>query len=101
MTTVVPVIAFGQHDGTVPAVIQTYTSEGISLGALQRVQQSNNTCTNLQYAVRPTSLRDINIWNEANLTLYADEPCLKFNFGVPSQSFCSISSLSTWVLLVN
>ena len=61
---VVPVVAFGQYDGTVPAVIHTYISENITLGSLQSTQQSNNMCTNFQYRVRST--RDINIWNEAN-----------------------------------
>ena len=72
-TIVVPVVAFGQYDGTVPAVIHTYISEDFTLGSLQSTQQSNNTCTDLQYTVRST--RDINIWSEATLALYADEPC--------------------------
>ena len=73
MTFAVPVVAFGQYDGTVPAVINTYLYEGITLGALQSTQRSHNTCTNLQYTVRST--RDILIWNKATLTLFADEPC--------------------------
>ena len=71
-TIVVPLVALGQYDGTVPAVIQTYPSEGIALDDLQHTQQSNNTCTNLQYTA---SIIDINTWSEATLTLYADEPC--------------------------
>ena len=54
-------------------MIQTYTSEGITLDDLQTTQQTNNTCTNIQYTVRTTS--DIDMSNEATLTLYADEPC--------------------------
>ena len=73
VTIVVPVVAFGQYDGPVPAVIQTYISDGITLGTLQSTQQSDNTCTDLQYTVR--SARDINFWSKATLTMYADEPC--------------------------
>ena len=74
----IPVAALGRYDGIVPAVIQTYTSEGITLDALQRTQQSNNTCmhTNLQYTVRSTR----GTWNEATLTLYADGPCSTLGF---------------------
>ena len=68
----VPVVAFGQLNGIVPAVINAYISDGIALDALQRIQQSNNTCMNLQYTA---SIIDINTWSEATLTLYADEPC--------------------------
>ena len=83
VTIVVPVVAFGHYNGTVPAVIQTYISNGITLGALQHTQQSNNTCTNLQYTVRST--RDITIRSEESLTLYADEPCS--TLGLPLEVF--------------
>ena len=77
----VAIVAVGQLNGPVPAVIHTYISEGITLGALQSTQQSNNTCTRLEFTVRST--RDINIWSEATLTLYADEPCS--TLGVPHE----------------
>ena len=83
VTIVVPVVAFGHYNGTVPAVIQTYISKGITLGALQRTQQSNDTCTNIQYTVRST--RDITIRSEDSLTLYADEPCS--TLGLPLEVF--------------
>ena len=83
VTIVVPVVAFGHYNGTVPAVIQTYISKGITLGALQHTQQSNNTCTNLQYTVRST--RDITIRSKESLTLYADEPCS--TLGLPLEVF--------------
>ena len=83
VTIVVPVVAFGHYNGTVPAVIQTYISKGITLGALQHTQQSNNMCTNLQYTVRST--RDITIRSEESLTLYADEPCS--TLGLPLEVF--------------
>ena len=83
MTFVVRVVAFGQYDGLVPAVTQTYPSEGITLDALQHTQWSNNTSTNLQYTARST--RAINIWSEATLILYAAEPCS--TLGVPLEVF--------------
>ena len=72
-TLLVPVVALGQRNGIVPAVIQTYPSDAISLDDLQTTQQTNNTCTNLQYTVGTIS--DTDMSNEATLTLYADEPC--------------------------
>ena len=72
-TLLVPVVALGQRNGIVPAVIQTYPSDAIALDDLQTTQQTNNTCTNLQYTVRTTS--DTDMSSEATLTLYADEPC--------------------------
>ena len=74
----IPVVALGQYDGAVPAVIQTYTSERTRLGPLQHTQWSNNTCTNLQYTVGPTIGNST--WNEATLTLYTDEPCSTLGF---------------------
>ena len=68
----IPVVAFGQLKGIVPAVIHTYVSKGITLNDLETTQQSTNTCSNLQYTASAT---DLNIWNEATLTLYVDEPC--------------------------
>ena len=73
VTFVVPVVAFGQYDGAVPAVIHTYVSEGIALDDLQHTQQSGNSCTDLQYTVR-LSARNISM-NKSSFALYADEPC--------------------------
>ena len=72
-TLLLPVVALGQQNGIVPAVIQTYPSDAITLDDLQTTQQTNNTCTNLQYTVRTTS--DIDMSKVATLTLYVDEPC--------------------------
>ena len=47
-TLLVPVVALGQRNGIVPAVIQSYRSDAIALDDLQTTQQTNNTCTNVQ-----------------------------------------------------
>ena len=66
-TFMISVVAVGQRDGTVPAVIKTTTNPDSNLLGSQYNQQANNTCTILSYTVFSMY--------PAHLELYADGPC--------------------------
>ncbi len=65
----IPVIALGQRNGSVPAVIRTSFLNTISFGELEYTQRINNTCTNLRYTIL-TSVEGIH-----QVELYAQGPC--------------------------
>ena len=66
-TYMISVVALGQRDGTVPAVIKTTTNPNSNLLGFQYNQQANNTCTILSYTVFSMY--------PAHLQLYPDGPC--------------------------
>ena len=68
-----PIIATGQRDGIVPAVIQAFlngTEKNMSLAQFQDTQNVPNICTELHYQVRSSTTN-----NSGTLVLYADGPC--------------------------
>ena len=70
-TFLVPVVAVGQRNGTVPAVVKTSLEDKQSmLDSLQEAQSVNNTCTALQYTIYSIS-------NKETMTLTAEGPCLE------------------------
>ena len=70
-TFLVPVVAIGQRNGTVPAIVKSSLSDKQSkLGSLQRAQSVNNICTPLQYTIYSNS-------NKETMTLEAEGPCLE------------------------
>ena len=70
-TFLVPVVAVGQRNGTVPALVKnSLENEQTKLGSLQAAQSVNNTCTALQYIIYSSS-------NKETMTLEAEGPCLE------------------------
>ena len=71
-TVQVAAAAVGQHNGTVPAVIQTesISNKTIKFGRLEASQPVSNSCTRLTYTL--LSPED----NVVNISLYPDGPCL-------------------------
>ena len=68
-----PVVATGQRDGIISAVVRAWfngTHENVSLAPFQDTQNVPNICTELYYQVR-SSTTD----NSGTLVLYADGPC--------------------------
>ena len=68
----ISVVAVGQGDGSIPAIVRSYfpfeSGSDAELGEHQRIQQTGKTCTNLQYNVfSPDSTEEI--------ILYAEGPC--------------------------
>ena len=67
----VPVVAVGQRNGTVPAVITSSLEDKHSMfNRLQRAQSVNNTCTALQYVIFSKNSKE-------TMTLEAEGPCLE------------------------
>ena len=70
-TFLVPVVAIGQRNGTVPAIVKSSLEDEQSmLDSLQVAQSVNNTCTALQYAIYSKSSKE-------TMTLTAEGPCLE------------------------
>ena len=70
-TFLVPVVAVGQRNGTVPAVVKSSLEDEQSMfDSLQRAQSANNTCTALQYTIYSKSSKE-------TMTLEAEGPCLE------------------------
>ena len=70
-TFLVPAVAIGQRNGTVPAVVKSSLEDEQSmLDSLQEAQSVNNTCTTLQYAIYSKSSKE-------TMTLTAEGPCLE------------------------
>ena len=70
-TFLVPVVAIGQRNGTVPAIVKSSLEDEQSmLDSLQEAQSVNNTCTALQYAIYSKSSKE-------TMTLTAEGPCLE------------------------
>ena len=68
----VPVIAFGQRNGTTPAVIHvTDTSNNVSISNLEGTQNIDNTCNTLKYNIQSRA-----VGTTQEMTLYAQGPCL-------------------------
>ena len=68
-----PVVATGQRDGIVPAVVRAMFNsmhENVSLAPFQDTQNVNNTCTELDYQVHSSATN-----SSGTLVLYADGPC--------------------------
>ena len=68
-----PVVAAGQREGIVPAVINAFFSNkhgNISLAQFQNIQGVKLTCTELYYQVHSSTTN-----NNETLVLYADGPC--------------------------
>ena len=101
-----PIVATGQRNGIVPAVVRAFfngTHKNISLAPFQDTQDVPNICTELYYQVHSSSSN-----NSGTLVLYADGPCstngrlleipLEFRdcprgFGLnPSQGICECES---------
>ena len=84
----VPVIAYGQRNGTTPAVIYITPDCKIEVDDLERTQSIKNSCTLLTYTVRTSAAGTVK-----EMTLYAEGPCpLKESM---------ISSLTTNVIKVH
>ena len=67
------VVATGQRDGTVPAVVRAFfhgTDKYASVPQFQDTQNVSNICTELYYEVHSSATN-----NSATLVLYADGPC--------------------------
>ena len=70
-TFLVPVVAIGQRNGTVPAVVKSSLEDEQSmLDSLQEAQSVNHTCTALQYTIYSKSSKE-------TMTLTAEGPCLE------------------------
>ena len=70
-----PVVATGQRDGVVPAVVRAFFSDSdgnTSLAQFQATQNVKADCTDLYYQIR-SSVLVVN--KTAKLVLYADGPC--------------------------
>ena len=68
-----PVVATGQRDGVVPAVVRAFFAESdgnISLAQFQDTQNVKADCTDLYYQMRSSAVN-----KTAMLVLYADGPC--------------------------
>ena len=68
----ISVVAVGQGDGSIPAIVRSYfpfeSGSDAELGEGERIRQTGKTCTNLQYNVySPDSTEEI--------ILYAEGPC--------------------------
>ena len=81
------VVAIGQRNGTVPALIRSRISTG-RLANFQTAQKTTKTCTKLNYTV--FSLQNV------TLELYANDQCPVFGDEVVL-SVEHISNLSTWI----
>ena len=66
----IPVIALGQRNGSVPAVIQANSLNKITFRDLEYTQTINKTCSNLQFTIL-TSVEEIH----EKVELYAQGPC--------------------------
>ena len=67
----VPVIAYGQRNGTTPAVIHNITpKDKVTFNDLENTQNTTTTCTILKYTVQT---RAVETFQE--MKLYADGPC--------------------------
>ena len=69
----IPVVATGQRDGVVPAVVQAVFAESdgsTSLAQFQDTQNLKAECTDLYYQIRSSGVN-----KTAMLVLYADGPC--------------------------
>ena len=66
----IPVVALGQRNGSVPAVIQTSASSKIRFRDLEYTQRINNTCANLQFTIL-TSVEEM----QEGVELFAQGPC--------------------------
>ena len=70
-TFLVPVVAVGQRNGTVPAIVKSSLEDEQSLlDSLQEAQSVNNTCTALHYTIYSQSSKE-------TMTLTAEGPCLE------------------------
>ena len=68
-----PVVATGQRDGVVPAVVRAFFAEAdgnTSLAQFQDTQNVKADCTDLYYHIRSSAVN-----KTATLVLYADGPC--------------------------
>ena len=68
-----PVVATGQRDGIVPAVVRAFfndTHQNVSFAPFQDTQNVLNSCTELYYQVYSSATN-----NSGTLVLYADGPC--------------------------
>ena len=66
----VPIIAYGQRNGTTPAVIHITSNHKIEVNDLESTQSIKNNCTPLTYTVQTTA-----IGMTQEMTLYVEGPC--------------------------
>ena len=66
----VPIIAYGQRNGTTPAVIHVTSNSEIEVNELENTQSIQNTCTPLTYTVQTNAVGTVQ-----EMTLYAEGPC--------------------------
>ena len=66
----VPITAYGQRNGTTPAVIHATHTREIEVDYVENTQSVKNSCTLLRYTVRTTALG-----TTPEMTLYAEGPC--------------------------
>ena len=66
----VPIIAYGQRNGTTPAVIRATHERKIGVHNLENTQSIRNNCTSLSYTMQTSAVE-----TTQEMTLYADGPC--------------------------
>ena len=66
----VPIIAYGQRNGTTPAVIHVTSNHKIEVKDLESTQSIKNNCTPLTYTVQTSA-----IGMTQEMTLYVEGPC--------------------------
>ena len=66
----VPVIAYGQRNGTTPTVIHITPESKIEVDEPENTQSIKNTCTLLSYTVRTGA-----VGTAQEMTLYVEDPC--------------------------
>ena len=76
----VAVIALGQRNGSVPAVIRTTSFNNIAFRDLEYTQTINQTCSHLQFTIL-TSVEEIN----ETVEVYAQGPCSRGGRSLPIQ----------------
>ena len=86
----VPVIAYGQRNGTTPAVIRNITpKDDITFNDLESTQTIRTTCTVLKYTVQTRAVETFQ-----KMKLYAEGPC-------PPREEATSSTATTNVLSIN
>ena len=74
-----PIIAYGQRNGTTPAVIHVIPNSNIEVDDLETTQSIKNRCTPLTYTVKTHA-----IGTTQKITLYAEGPC-PLQYSLPSR----------------